>query len=238
MFNFVYQFLAGLGYTHPIHPTEVHMPIGLVVGAFVFAWIAVLFRRPRLATTARHCVILAAIWVFPTMLFGIMDWQHYSAGAMLFPIKVKLIFAPSLTILLWIAVILGYKKGAESRPVLAIYCACFVIVIILGYFGGQLVYGTKSPPPPENVKVGAEVFSANCKGCHPGGGNILKPNLPLRSAPQLAEFKTFVDFIRDPKLPDGSKGPMPAFAPEKISDRQAKELYEYIDQVIEHPKRK
>ena len=73
MFNFVYKFLAGLGYTHPIHPTEVHMPIGLVVGAFIFAWIALLFRRPRLTQTARYCVTLAFIWVFPTMLFGIMD---------------------------------------------------------------------------------------------------------------------------------------------------------------------
>jgi uncharacterized membrane protein len=238
VFNFVYEFLAKLGYTHPIHPTEVHMPIGLVVGAFVFAWIALLFHRQKLATAARYCVILAAIWVFPTMLFGIMDWYHYYAGAMLLPIKVKLIFAPSLTILLWIAVILGYKKGAESRTVLAIYCVCFAIVIILGYFGGQLVYGVKTPAPPENLKAGAKVFSANCKGCHPHGGNILKPNLPLRSAPQLANFNSFQAFIGDPKLPDGSKGPMPAFPENKISDQQARELYEYIDKIIVHPKRK
>jgi uncharacterized membrane protein len=238
MFNFVYELLARLGYTHPIHPTEVHMPIGLVVGAFVFVWIAVLFHRKNLASTARHCVILAAIWVFPTMLFGVMDWQHYYAGAMLFPIKVKMILGPTLTVLLWIAVILGYKKGAEYKPVVAIYCACFVIVVILGYFGGQLTYGSKGPAPPENVKAGAKVFSANCKGCHPNGGNILKPNLPLRSAPQLAEFKSFEGFIRDPKMPDGSAGAMPAFAPAKISDQQAKELYNYIVHVIEHPVRK
>lgn len=237
MFDFVYEFLAGLGYTHPIHPTEVYMPIGLVVGAFIFAWIALLFRRPKLAPTALTCVTLALIWVFPTMLLGIMDWQHYYAGAMLFAIKMKLIFAPALLILLAAAVILGYKKGAESKAVLAIYCLCFVTVVILGYFGGQLVYGTKGPAPPESVKAGAKVFSANCKGCHPDGGNILKPNLPLRSAPQLSDFKSFEGFIRDPKLRDGSKGPMPAFPTAKISDQQAKELYQYIGQVIEHPKR-
>ena len=64
MFNFVYEFLARLGYTHPIHPTEVHMPIGLVVGAFVFAWIAVLFHRPKLATTAlipQFCLLIIEI---------------------------------------------------------------------------------------------------------------------------------------------------------------------------------
>jgi uncharacterized membrane protein len=198
MFNFIYEFLAKLGYTHPIHPTEVHMPIGLVVGAFIFAWTALLFRRPKLAQTARHCVILAFIWVFPTLLLGIMDWQHYYAEAMLFPIKMKLIFAPTLLVLLAVAVILGFKIGAESKAVLAIYCLCFVTVVILGYFGGQLVYGTKGPAPPENVKAGAELFSANCKGCHPNGGNIIKPNLPLRSAPQLANLSSFESFIRDP----------------------------------------
>jgi uncharacterized membrane protein len=238
LFSSVYEFLARLGYTHPIHPTEVHMPIGLVVGAFVFVWIAVLFHRQKFALTARHCVILAAIWVFPTMLFGIMDWQHYYAGAMLFPIKVKMILAPALTILLWIAVILGYKKGGENKAVVAIYCVCFLIVVALGYFGGQLTYGSKGPAPPENVKAGAKVFSANCMGCHPHGANILKPNLPLRTAPQLAEFKSFEKFIRDPKMPDGSTGVMPAFVPAKISDQQARELYEYIQQVIEHPVRK
>jgi uncharacterized membrane protein len=237
MFNFVYEFLARLGYTHPIHPTEVHMPIGLVVAAFIFAWIALLLRRPNLAQTARTCVTLAFIWIFPTILFGIMDWQHYYAGAMLFPIKMKLVFAPTLLVLLAAAVILGYKKGAESKAVLAIYCLSFVTVIILGYFGGQLVYGLKGPAPPTDVKAGAQIFSVNCKGCHPNGGNIIKPNLPLRSAPQLADLKTFASFIRAPKMPDGSAGIMPAFAPAKISDKQAKELYDYIDQVIVHPVR-
>ena len=238
MFNSVYEMLSRLGYPQPIHPMEVHMPIGLVVGAFVFVWIAVLFHRQKLALTARHCVILAAIWVFPTMLFGIMDWQHYYAGAMLFPIKVKLILAPALTVLLWIAVILGYKKGGENKVVVAIYCVSFLIVVVLGYFGGQLIYGGKGPAPPANVQAGAKVFSANCMGCHPHGGNILKPNLPLRSAPQLAEFSSFEKFIRDPKMPDGSAGVMPAFAPAKISGQQARELYEYIQQVLVHPARK
>ena len=46
-FDAVYNLLAKLGYTHPIHPTEVHMPIGLVVGALVFIYIAVIFNRHK-----------------------------------------------------------------------------------------------------------------------------------------------------------------------------------------------
>ena len=45
MLDAIYHFLNELGYHHPIHPTEVHMPIGLVVGALVFALVAGLFRR-------------------------------------------------------------------------------------------------------------------------------------------------------------------------------------------------
>jgi uncharacterized membrane protein len=237
MFNSVYEFLTRIGYNHPIHPTEVHMPIGLVVGAFVFAWIALIFHRSKLFETARHCATLAFIWVFPTILFGIMDWQHYYAGAMPFPIKIKIVLAPTLLILLAASVILGYKKGADSKGVLTIYCLCFATVVILGYFGGQLVYGVKAPPPPENLKAGAKLFTTDCMGCHPHGGNILKPNLPLRGAPQAEDLKDFEAFIRSPKMPNGSAGIMPAFPPAKISEPKVRDLYEYIFNVIEHPAR-
>ncbi|MGW8188189.1 MAG: DUF2231 domain-containing protein, partial [Desulfobacterales bacterium] len=84
MFDPIYEILAKLGYSHPIHPTEVHMPIGLVVASLVFIYIAVIFRRHNLERTVRHCIVLAFIWIFPTMLFGYMDWQHFYAGAWLF----------------------------------------------------------------------------------------------------------------------------------------------------------
>jgi hypothetical protein len=44
----------------------------------------------------------------------------------------------------------------------------------------------------------------------------------------LADFKTFLNFIRHPKMPDGSKGDMPAYTKYKISDRQAERLYQFI----------
>ncbi len=54
----------------------------------------------------------------------------------------------------------------------------------------------------------------------------------LNTAPQLKDFDTFVSFIRDPRMPDGSKGIMPQFTVRKISDQQARELYKYIGNVI------
>ena len=161
-FNFVYQFLNKIGYTHPIHPTEVHMPIGLVVGALVFAVTASLLRKHTLAKSARHCVILAFIFLFPTMLFGFMDWQHYYGGVWFFEITIKFILAGILLILLLVAIILGWKKGSESKGVLVFYFMSFLTVVALGYFGGQLVFGKKAPEPSAQFKAGEKVFAENC----------------------------------------------------------------------------
>jgi uncharacterized membrane protein len=234
MFNFIYDFLNRMGYPHPIHPTEVHMPIGLIVGALVFALVARFAKRPALTKCAYSCVILAFIWIFPTMLFGFMDWQHFYAGAWLFPIKMKLILFSALAVFLLFTVALGRKVGTEARSVLAMYALCFVTVVGLGYFGGQLVYGGgRTPPAPDQFKAGEALFKENCSSCHPQGGNIIDPNLPLKQARQLADFETFVAFTRKPTMPDGSPGIMPPFPSAKLSEQQGKQLYQYITKVLE-----
>ncbi len=75
---------------------------------------------------------------------------------------------------------------------------------------------------------GARIFRANCASCHADGGNVVAPNLPLKGSRMLADFKTFLNFIRHPEMPDGSKGAMPAFTKSKISEQQAKILYQFI----------
>ena len=228
MFNSVYEFLARLGYTHPIHPTEVHMPIGLTVGALVFAYVAVIFKRPKLERAAWYCTILAFIWIFPTMLFGYMDWQHFYAGAWLFPIKVKLTVAVILAALLLIAIFIGHKKGADSKAALTVYSLCLLAVVVLGYYGGDLTYGGKPTATPVEYTAGEQIFTANCSACHPKGGNAIMPNLPLVGSSKLASVDALLAFVRDPKLPDGKPGPMPPIDPSKVSDNQLKALYDYI----------
>ena len=234
LFDFVYRFLREIGYSHPIHPTQVHMPVGLTVGALIFALTAQLFHRRTLILTARHCIILAFIWVFPTMLLGYMDWQHYYAGIYLLPIAVKLVLAPVLAILLLVGILLGRKKDHMSKPVLLVYFLSFCTVVVLAYYGGQLVYGSgTSPTSREAFQAGEKVFETNCKSCHPHGGNIIRPDLPLNGASQLNDPDTFLAFIRNPKMPDGSRGPMPAFSSSRITDAQAEELFRYITNVLE-----
>jgi mono/diheme cytochrome c family protein len=62
---------------------------------------------------------------------------------------------------------------------------------------------------------------------------VVIAELPLKSAEQLQSFESFEQFIHDPQLPDGSKGPMPAFPPEKLSEAQDRKLYAYIRSMLD-----
>jgi hypothetical protein len=102
-----------------------------------------------------------------------------------------------------------------------------------GVIGGRMM-GSETSGSSQNVQIsaqeiaGAKIFNANCKVCHQNGGNIINPSMPLRGSLKLTSLDTFLSFIRDPRMPDGSKGSMPAFSDMQISDEQAKALYEYI----------
>ena len=169
MIEFIYQTLVNFGYNHPLHPTLTHVPIGLVIGAFLFTLAAVFFRWEGLFQTARHCVILSAIVLVPTALLGIMDWLHFYGGAMLFPIKMKLVLAGVLLVFLILAIVFGLLGENFTKIFLALNLLCLLTSVGLGFFGGELVYGTKAPE--ESVAEspatrGAAVFQQNCSACH------------------------------------------------------------------------
>ena len=74
MIEALYQILEQVGYAHPIHPPLTHMPTGLAVGALIFGLLSTLFRRQVFAVSARHCIVLALVFVYPTAFYGYTDW--------------------------------------------------------------------------------------------------------------------------------------------------------------------
>ena len=226
--NAFYQFVSGLGYGHPIHAVLVHMPMGLITGAFLFSWVAFLFKKEALALTAYHCMALAFLFWFPVVLIGFMDWQHFYRGAWLTLIKIKMGLAGVLFILFLTALAFGYGKGVSwgSRRMLTICTICFFITIPMGYCGGELVYAGATQPTAQSYKAGENLFEANCSACHPNGDNTIKPGKPIKGSPKLKDLDTFISWIRHPVLP------MPQFQDSQISASQAKELYQYIANVI------
>ncbi len=233
MIEALYQLLAQVGYTHPIHPPLTHMPTGLIIGALIFSILSTLFRRPIFAVTARHCFILALVFVFPTVFFGYTDWVHHYDSIWTYPIKVKLVLTGILILLLVIGVYLNYKRSPSMKSIFAIYFFAVLVVAGLGYYGGDLVFSSEKPAATEDLKAGEMLYAVNCGTCHPQGGNILNPALPVKNSAYLKTFNIFLAFNRKPQMPDGSKGLMPAIPPEKVTDAEMKQIYNYITHSIE-----
>ena len=154
IFNPLYNALAAIGYTDPIHPPLTHMPIALVVAALIFGLASWILRRPSLGQAARYCLGLAWLFIFPTVLLGFMDWQHFYQGAWLLPIIVKIALTSFLFVLLSIGLILVIIGREESKALLAIYVIAFLTVGGLGYFGGRLVFGGRAPAAPPGLEAG------------------------------------------------------------------------------------
>ncbi len=193
MIESIYQTLTKLSYTHPLHPILTHLPIGMVMGAFFFMLVALIFRKTKLAQTARHCSVLALIAALPTAFLGILDWQHFYGGSLLFPIKMKLVLVGILIFFLILAVIFGFFSETFPKFVISLYVLCVFSVIGLGYFGGELIYGTKGPAAEVMegpAAEGAIVFKQNCSACD------YTDRKDKKVGPGLMEL------FNNPKLPD------------------------------------
>lgn len=227
----IYRLLYTIGYHHPLHPAMTHIPVGLVVGAFILAVLSLAFHRENMARAAKLCAVIALVSIFPTALLGIMDWQHYFAGGWIYPIEIKIVLASLLVIILCIAAIFLRNVPASSKAV--IMCGLSSLIALgLGYFGGQLVYTGRVPAASPGLEKGAYLFRANCSGCHPYGGNIVDREAILTGSPELRDLKVFIRFIRDPRLDNGKRGPMPVFTLSRVSDAEAQVLWAYLSDAV------
>lgn len=136
----LYGFLEAIGFNHPLHPIMVHIPMGMVIGTVLFSLAGILWKKQNLTETAYHCTVLALIFVVPTLITGILDWQGKLGGEWVFLIILKMILGVALTILLAVAVVLKHK-GAEPKTLLIIYLLSLACAGGLGFSGGELVYG-------------------------------------------------------------------------------------------------
>lgn len=243
MIDALYKLLASLKFTDPIHAPIVHIPIGLVIGAFCFFALALIFKRKQFILTARQISIMAFVFVFPSILLGVFDWIHFYHGALLQPIKIKMVLAGVLIVLLGLGIILGGEAKPRRALFAVIYTLSFATVVGLGYFGGSMVFGGGSAFAQGVATIGVAeapkaggaaslpgkaVFDASCAACHAGGGNAIVASLPVKGSRQTASLEAFERFVRKPAMPDGKPGEMPAFATDALSDAQVKDLFTYV----------
>ena len=232
MIESIYQLLAKIGYTHPLHPPATHLPAGLIIGGFLFALVAWIFNRKNVAQSARHCFVLALIMAIPTILLGLMDWQQRFGGAYLFEIKMKLVLAGILLFLLLVAVIYNALAGGFSKIVVALYALCLLTVIGLGYFGGELVYGTREPAAAEATGVaatGEQLFKQNCSACHLTDSTATKLGPGLKGVFKQDKFPVSGQSVSDENFRQLLKTPfrqMPPFG--HLSEEQVNAILDYL----------
>lgn len=227
MSGFLYDWLGLFGFSHPLHPVLVHVPIGMSIGAICFSLLAYFDKRTTYQNTAFHANILALVFLFMAVAMGLIDWQRFYGGAWLFEIKAKLVLTVAYLLTLLTAVWLGRRKH-HSAVLTGLYALAMLLAMGLGFFGGELVYRGYAPDATPEFQAGRHVFESHCSGCHRRGENIIEPTLPLRLAPQLHNFAEFSQLVREPKDKNGQPSLMPAFSQEKISEQEIKQLYDYL----------
>lgn len=232
MFESIYETLAKFGYTHPLHPTITHVPVGMVIAAFVFILVARLFQRRILVQTAHHCIILGLISVLPAAALGYMDWQHNYGGAWILPIQMKLILAGVLLVILFVASLIGARAFARVNSLLAIYTLCLATVIALGYFGGELVYGKKIKVDKiegELAKEGAAIFNRNCIECHYTDRADTKVGPGLKGLFKLKKFPVSKRSVTEANIREQLEKPfrmMPPFS--DLTEKQLEALLAFL----------
>jgi len=238
MVSQLYEFLSGIGYQHPLHPAFTHLPVGLTIGSFLFIVLGYFFKRPQFSQSAKHCIILAFLAVIPTVIFGYFDWQYFYGGTLLFPIKMKFGLAIILVALLLFVGITSTQREETTILRLLLHLLCLIVVIGLGYFGGELVFGKKvtattttgiNETDTKFVIAGAKVFEKKCSFCHitdstdtkvgPGlKGLFEREKMPVSGWPVSAD-----NLRRQLKTPFGQ---MPSF--ESLTEDEIKSLTGYL----------
>jgi uncharacterized membrane protein len=141
MIDLIYQTLAKIGYSHPLHPAITHIPMGMIIGGFLFAVGSVVMKKDDLAKAAHYCYTLALIFVLPTMMLGYMDWLYKFDAEWNRLILTKIILAVMLTVMLVITFFYGKNVKIDIKQKLILYGICFAIAMGLGFIGGELQYG-------------------------------------------------------------------------------------------------
>jgi hypothetical protein len=113
--------------------------MGMAMGAFLFGFASL--RWAWLAATARHCAVLGVLFVPPTIILGMMDWQHYYGGEFSGLFITKFVLAILLPLLLLAAVATASGERSDSRLPIVLYALCLFTAVGLGFIGGEIGYG-------------------------------------------------------------------------------------------------
>jgi cytochrome c1 len=176
-----------------------------------------------------------------TITAGLLDWQYYYGGKWPVPIIMKLIFAVLLLVVAGYATHFSFKEENKMSKTLFLYAISAVLVISLGYFGGDLVYGTKVAPTesadtqPDSADSqidGAHLFDNNCSQCHYLDKQDVKTGPSLQGLFKMDKLPVSGFPVSDETVYKQIKTPyknMPAF--DKLTEEEIREIIDYLKTV-------
>jgi uncharacterized membrane protein len=142
----VKQIIHALLYVHPWHTLVVHFPIALTSAAFLSILLALWRRSEMFEQFAYYNIVLAALATVVAGLFGLRDHFVRFNGATPY-VNFKIFFAVSL-LLLTAGIAISRRRNpdllrnpATRIAYVAAYGGGFLLVSMLGFVGGAIVYG-------------------------------------------------------------------------------------------------
>jgi uncharacterized membrane protein len=140
------QIIHAILYVHPPHTLLVHFPIALVSVGLFFILLALIIKKDILEQIAFADLALAALSTLVTGIVGIRDNIVFYHG-MAANHTTKIILAIILFVVTTSTAIIRWKKPNlfHSRGkwiYVAAYFVSFVLVSVLGFLGGVILFGT------------------------------------------------------------------------------------------------
>ncbi len=225
---------------HPIHSIFVHFPAGLIPIAILFFLIFLYTRRIFFERISITLLGFSLIFLGFAISTGVYDWYSRYMFFM-FPIIIIKIFLSIILVLLIVLIWNIRNKHAKNNSISALsnnygyillFLLLFPVVLVIGYFGGNLVYPSELDSKGDMVRIGSKIYINKCYACHPYGQGIYDPLIFPGSkesfgSAAIIQSKFFdnkdmvLKYIRNPKK-------MPKLSEEQISNSDFNYIYEYL----------
>jgi uncharacterized membrane protein len=131
---------------HP-HPAAVHLPIGLILGAFLFEILAIVFNSPKTEWASFCCLLTATLSLPPVIATGWLTWwvNYECASGSIVNWKRRLAYLSFVIAVMCLFLrFTVVNPMAWTDPRIIMYVAGLfaltTIISIIGYLGGLLTF--------------------------------------------------------------------------------------------------